>query len=82
MTNRFSCLFFSCMMTGFTLITFTSVSIFSIIFSINISLCTEKGKLIEQSKLPGLAIISFILIILMNDSSVILEAGHCQGLKG
>ena len=41
-----------------------------------------EGKFIEQSKLPGLAIISFILIILMNDSSVLLDAGHCQGLKG
>ena len=53
------------------LYTLTSVSIFSILFSVQF-LWYWQGEFVWQSKLLKLVIICLILIILMNDSAVLL----------
>ena len=53
------------------LYTLTSVSIFSILFSVQF-LWYWQGEFVQQSKLLKLVIICLILIVLMNDSAVFL----------
>ena len=55
-----------------TLYILTSVSIFPKLFSISF-LWPEQGEFVLQSKHLRLMIISFILVILMNDSAVLLQ---------
>ena len=63
-------------------VTLTSVCIFSILFAKHV-LCCWLGEFVEQSKLLRLVIISFILMILMNDSEVLLLGEiRCWSLTG